>query len=178
MSNIIKFEADKLLYNNGLLDMLETYGRTHLVGSYRMDLMTWNDLDLYVENDQVQLLNIYELMKKIFDNLQPKWFEGKEVIEDGNKHYFIGFETDITGDLWNVDIWFFNKHLIEKTEEYCEKIARKVHANPILYDAIVNIKWHLIEAGYYGTKFTSVDVYKAVTEENILNIDDFYASRI
>lgn len=175
MNNIIKTEADKLLYDYGILDMLEPYGQVHMVGSYRMDVMTWNDLDIYVENDKIQLKDIYVLMRKIFERFQPKWFEGKEVIEDNHHHYFIGFETDIMEELWNFDIWFFNKNLIKNTEEYCDNISKQIHENPILYDAVINIKQNLIKSGCYGTEFTSIDVYKAVTEDNVVNIEDFYA---
>ena len=174
MINSIKEEANKLLNDYGLLNMLEAYGEVHMIGSYRMDAMAWNDLDIYVENDRVQLKDIYVLMQKIFSKLQPKWFEGKEVIKDGYNHYFIGFETDIIGELWNFDIWFFNKSLIKNTEDYCDNIAKKLHDNPILYDADINIKQALIKAGCYGTQFTSVDVYKAVIEDNVINVDDFY----
>lgn len=174
MNNIIKTHADGLLYDYGLLDMLETYVQAHMIGSYRMDVMTWNDLDIYVENDKIQLKDVYLLMHKIFERFQPKWFEGKEAIENGHNYYFIGFETNILEELWNLDIWFFNKTLIKNTEEYCDNLAKQIHKSPILYDALININQDLIKAGCYGTQFASVDVYKAVIEDNVVSVEDFY----
>lgn len=43
-----KEQADKLLYDFGLLGELEKYGSAHPIGSYRMDAMAWNDLDIDV----------------------------------------------------------------------------------------------------------------------------------
>lgn len=40
MSNTeIKINADKILYDYGLLDKLKEYGAPHIIGSYRMDMI-------------------------------------------------------------------------------------------------------------------------------------------
>ena len=44
-----KETADYLLHDCGLLAELTKYGKVHPIGSYRMDMMAWNDLDLDVK---------------------------------------------------------------------------------------------------------------------------------
>ena len=44
-SDTIRRNADRILYDCGLLDMLRECGTPHAVGSYQMDMMAWNDLD-------------------------------------------------------------------------------------------------------------------------------------
>ena len=50
-----KETADFLLNDCGLFEELTKYGKVHPIGSYRMDMMAWNDLDLDVENDDMSL---------------------------------------------------------------------------------------------------------------------------
>ena len=49
----IKEKADKLLCETGLLSVLRTYGEPHPIGSYRMDMMVYNDLDIDIRNDSM-----------------------------------------------------------------------------------------------------------------------------
>lgn len=168
----IKEKANYFLYNCGLLKELQKYGKTDIIGSYRMDMMAWNDLDIYIENTNMSLDKLYELSTFIIKNFQPTWYEAKEEIWDGKKVWFQGFETMMTGELWNFDIWFFDKDKIDNTIRYCDMIAAK--ATNRQKEIIVEIKKALIDMNLYSfEKYRSVDVYKAVTEMNITGINEF-----
>lgn len=41
-----KRTADKILYETGLWDQLCKIGQPHIIGSSKMDMMAWNDLDI------------------------------------------------------------------------------------------------------------------------------------
>lgn len=170
--NKIKEYADYFLYDCGLFEELQKYGNTHIIGSYRMDMMAWNDLDIYIENTNMSLEKLYELSTFIIKNFHPTWYEAKEEVWDDRKVWFHGFETMITGKLWNFDIWFFDKEKIYETVYYCDMIAAK--ATEKQKEIIVEIKKALIEKDLYSfEKYRSVDVYKAVTDMNITSIDEF-----
>lgn len=111
MSNIErKQNADHILYEFGLLDKLKEIGTPHIIGSYRMDMMAWNDLDIDIENDNMSLEKLYALSDFILRTFHPVWYEAKEEVNaEGKTVWFHGFETTITGELWNVDLWFFDK---------------------------------------------------------------------
>ena len=168
-----KRTADRILYEFGLLQKIEEIGKAHIVGSYRMDTMAWNDLDVDVENDAMSLDKLHDLSKFIIDTYHPVWFEAKEEVnEDGKRVWFHGFETTITGELWNVDLWFFDAETISKAEEYCDNIAS--NADQAQKDAIVRIKSELISRGLYSfEQYRSVDVYKAVLETDVKSADEF-----
>lgn len=51
----IKEQAGHILYDCGLLEELSRYGTPHMIGSYRMDMMAWNDLDIDIENENMSL---------------------------------------------------------------------------------------------------------------------------
>lgn len=38
-----KINVDRILYEFGLLTKIEEIGNAHIIGSYRMDMMAWND---------------------------------------------------------------------------------------------------------------------------------------
>ncbi len=174
MSNIDRRKnAERIMYEFGLMDELENIGVAHVIGSYRMDMMAWNDLDIDIENENMSLDKLYALSTYIMNTFQPIWYEAKEEItSDGKKVWFHGFETMITGELWNVDLWFFDKVTIDTAEKYCDDIVAKI--NEAQKNAIINIKNKLITRGLYSfEQYKSIDVYKAVIENDVRNIDEF-----
>lgn len=167
-----KQNADRILYEFGLLQKIEGIGKAHIVGSYRMDMMAWNDLDIDIENDTMSLDKMYDLSMFIMKTFHPVWYEAKEVNDGGKQAWFHGFETRITGELWNVDLWFFDVNTISKAEGYCDNIASKT--SQAQKDAIVSIKSELISRGLYPfEQYKSIDVYNAVLENNVKNADEF-----
>ena len=168
-----KAKADRILYEFGLLRKLEEMGTPHIIGSYRMDMMAWNDLDIDIENESMSLNKLYELSAFIMSTFKPVWYEAKEEInEAGKRVWFQGFETMITGELWNIDLWFFDAQTIAEAEKYCDDIA--LNTNQEQKEIIVDIKSDLITRGLYSfEKYKSTDVYKAVLKGNVKNTDDF-----
>lgn len=169
-----KENADKLLYDLSLLNELNKYGTTYIIGSYSMDLMAWNDLDIYVSNESMSKEKLYELTSFILDTFKPVWYEAKRDIIDGKTAWFHGFETKILGELWNIDIWFFDKETIAKAIDFSKNIKSKLLHNPTAKDIVINIKQSLIANEQYGfEKYTSMDVYKAVFKEGITTYENF-----
>ena len=172
-----KNNADNLLYDFGLLNELKKYGTPYIVGSYAMDLMAWNDLDIYVSNESMSTEKLYELTSFILKTFHPMWYEAKKEVSDGKTVWFHGFETEILGELCNVDIWFFDSCTITKALDFSENIKQKLLANPELKEIVVNIKQSLIENEQYGfDKFSSMDVYKTVFENNVRSYKEFIES--
>lgn len=170
-----KVFADKLLYEYGLWDKLNNLGKAHIIGSYRMDMIVNNDLDIDVLNTEMSNKKLYELTKYIIDTFNPVWYEAKqEVNEAGKTVWFHGFETTILGELWNIDIWFFDEETIDKAKAYCDNICEKIKNNIDKKEAIISIKKELINRKLYGfDKYRSVDVYSAVIDENVSTAYEF-----
>lgn len=168
-------QAEHILYGCGLLEELKTYGCPHIVGSYRMDMMACNDLDIDVENDKMSLEKLYILSDYIIKKFCPVWYEAKEECTDENKTvWFHGFEMLLEEQLWNIDIWFFDKDTIEKAERYCDSITKQISDMPGLKQSIIDIKQGLIARKLYSfEQYTSMDVYNAVLNQRITNVEDF-----
>ena len=172
-SNERKKQADRILYEFGLWKKLEDYGTPHIIGSYRMDMMAWNDLDIDIENDNVTVESLYDLSQYIIKTFRPVWYEAKETQdENGNTVWFHGFETTITGELWNVDLWFFDKETIEKVKMYCDSIKERTTAEQ--RETIIGIKKELISRNLYSFEmYKSTDVYEAVLEHQVKDTKEF-----
>ena len=134
------------------------------------------DLDIDIENDNMSMEKLYELSAYIIKTFHPLWYEAKEEIsEEGKRVWFHGFETMITGELWNVDLWFFDKETIMNAEIYCDGIVDKT--DEAQKKIIISIKEELIKRGLYSfEQYKSIDVYKAVVEEKVRNIGEFFES--
>ena len=172
--NNFKSNADKLLYDLGLLNELNNYGTPYIVGSYAMDLMAWNDLDIYVSNESMSTEKLYELTSFVLNTFNPIWYEAKKDTADSKTVWFHGFETETLGELCNVDIWFFDNETITKALDFRQNINQKLLVNPELKEIVINIKQSLIANEQYGfDKFSSMDVYKAVFENNIRSYKEF-----
>lgn len=168
-----KKNADRILYEFGLFEKLQEFGEAHIIGSYRMDMMAWNDLDIDIENGSMSLEKLYRLSSFIMARFHPVWYEAKEELTaDGKRVWFHGFETKATGELWNVDLWFFDRETIKNAEHYCDDIAARTDQSQ--KSIIVQIKKDLIARGAYSfEQYRSIDVYRAVIENNVRNIDEF-----
>ena len=167
--------ANRLLYEYGLWDKLNNIGKAHIIGSYRMDMIVGNDLDIDVVNLEMSNEKLYELTKYIIETFNPVWYQAKqEVNDEGKTVWFHGFETTILGERWNVDIWFFDQETIDKAEAYNDNICKKIKDNSAKKEAIISIKNALIARGLYSfDKYTSMHVYDAVLNKNLSTFDEF-----
>ena len=79
-------------------------------------------------------------------------------------------EAFIGNELWNVDLWFFDKDTIKLAEEYCDKIVMQVKKSPELKEQIIRLKKELIAHKLYSfDQYTSIDVNQHITDiENFL----------
>ena len=169
-NNEIKRVCDRILYEFGLFDELKKIGTPHIVGSYIMDMMVGNDLDIDVENDRMSLEKLYDLTAFVIKTFKPTWYEAKQEVNNGNTVWFHGFEFQIEGELFNVDIWFFNWDTIENAEAYCRRLASQATGEQ--RNTIIKFKRELINRGLYRfDRYTSMHVYEAVLEKHITDID-------
>ena len=172
--------AEKILHELGLYNRLAEIGTPHVIGSCRMDMMAWNDLDIDVENQNMSSEKLYDLTAWILKTFSPSWYEAKEEVNDeGKTVWFHGFEAVVDGELWNFDLWFFDLETIQKAEAYCDRIAAQARKNPGSRETIMRIKEELIARDLYGfEKYASMDVYRAVLQQNIRSTEELLASYV
>ena len=140
-----------------------------------MGMMAWNDLDIDIENENMSLDKLHRLSQFIIEKFHPVWYEAKEEANAEKKTvWFHGFEAVIGNELWNVDLWFFDKDTIRAAEAYCDGIAQQVKQRPEAKEQIIRLKRELIARKLYSfDRYTSMDVYDAVLNQHISDIESF-----
>lgn len=169
-------EADRLLYEYGLLDILKRYGRVFVVGSYQMQVMTWNDLDIYMDRDDLNDRNYYNLVTDIIQEMTPIRFDGHLSIDRNSA--FLGVETRISEKRWNLDIWWKEKSEIEEALARARNMAACMEERPEIKRAVMEIKRDLIARKLYGfdkgkKHYHSQEIYEAVFDDGILTAEQF-----
>ena len=71
LNELIKKEADEILFQKGLLAILNSFGNAHVSGSYSLDLMTWRDLYIYLETKNIIETDFFLLGGKIASTFNP-----------------------------------------------------------------------------------------------------------
>lgn len=182
-SKELKKDADKILKDWKLLDFLSNYGQTYIVGSVALDLMVWRDIDLEVVSNNVPTKeNASEIAKYLFSikgvrKVTPIDYRRTNVSYDNtNGQYkpnglYVGAEyIDENGNSWKVDVWYLTKDSANsknKTDEILSKL------NDENRKKIIDIKSQVYDNPNYRRNVTSVDIYEAVLEKGINNLDEF-----
>ena len=176
--NALMKKANYILHELGLLETVSRFGKPHVIGSCMMNLMAARDIDINISNERMSIDRLHELTQIILKKYRPTWYEAKEEITDeGKTVWFHGFHTEVDGEVWNVDLWFFDDETIEKAEAYCRGIMRAAESEPWKRNAILEIKRGLLERGLYSfDQFTSMDVYEAVLEKKLTTTEEFFRS--
>jgi hypothetical protein len=175
-------QADKMLEQTGLLNMLAKYGEVlPISGSYAYRLMVYPDIDLGVLLKKVTKNSFSEIVKEM---VASKWVRrvstadtvNYESIHSGRpKGYWLGLDIPFEGDRWGIDCWVQQNDWAPTTPDpYVGSLQR---LDPKKKEAILSIKYELIRRDMYGKKYFSNDVYDAVLNDNILSIEAFLESK-
>lgn len=167
----IKQEADLLLYDQGLYGILEDYGRPFIGGSYAYDLMTWHDLDIYFNGDfdpeaffdlGYQITATFKAYKSFFTDNRGRSPDG----------LYWGIRLgDLQAGAWKIDIWHLSEEDYQSQCHYCDMMKNSLTEET--RKAIIEIKSYFCMKPGYRDSITSGDIYRAVLEQGIRNLEQF-----
>lgn len=164
MAAALRLEADELLERTGLHALLHEYGRPHISGSHGLGLMTWRDIDIYLELDRPDAGRFLELGCKIGQALRPRklsftdhlHFASTEVLSG----LYWGIQTkELSKGGWKIDLWGVTPDVCAERLEHCRALERQL--TPELRTAILAIKGDVCRHPAYRDTITSQDVYDA-----------------
>ncbi|MGF7036745.1 hypothetical protein J2T17_007820 [Paenibacillus mucilaginosus] len=175
LNSLIKAEADVLLHEHGLMRVLDGYGKVFVGGSYFLDLMTWRDLDIYLANDKMNEETFFELGKKISLCINPSKMSYRNEFIGRTEHlplgYYWGCYTAINSNAWKVDVWSISSEEFLKKQQDVIELITKINVQQRMI--ILKLKNSVYSHPLYRKKFFSIDIYNAVTKDNIYTDDDF-----
>ena len=175
-TSALRSEADRILYEKGLLALMGKYGIPHATGSYALNLMTWRDLDIYLESPDMSEERFFALGGGIALALRPSrmQFRNERIARTVGLPcglYWGVYATLSEHQAWKIDIWCVPRADCCRLLRYCNDIARRL--TPSTRAAILHIKTLCWEHPEYRFGFSSQDIYTAVLDDGIATFDQF-----
>ena len=172
----IRSEADRIL-GSGLLALLARYGEVHVVGSYALGLMTWRDLDIHLVQEHLDVKAFFSLGGEITTLLQPRRMQFRDELLAGtpglpNGLYWGIYLGGERAGAWKIDLWATNRQGFDSVRRFSDELASRL--NDENRAAIVSIKAACWQHPQYRRGFTSADVYAAVLDRGVRDVDAFW----
>jgi len=176
INSTIHKEADDILYGRGVLLALKKFGTPHVTGSYALNLMTWRDLDIYLEANAISEENFFQLgsgLNTLLGPVRMSYRNERIAKTEGLPHglywgIYLGNERK---GAWKIDVWALDTDECRKRLRYCADIERKL--TPEFRKIIMAIKSDCWQDPSYRRFYTSKDVYDAVISRNVTSVAQF-----
>jgi hypothetical protein len=156
----LKNKANKILDESELVEILSKFGSPIFTGSYQYDLMTSQDIDLYLVVDNPSKVIVKDLVNTLIN--QGFWnrikygdflnfpYPKNQAFLD--KSFFVGLKRGNEEDEWNIDIW-----IITKEQELKLDYPWLKNINEEQKKQILDMKENKKELG-----MTSFEIYKKI----------------
>ncbi len=172
----LRDEADRLL-DSGLRKILNDYGELYVIGSYALGLMVWRDLDLHIVQPAINKKRFFDLGERIADLLSPHRMHYRDETIAATQGLprglywgvYLGDERD---GAWKIDIWITDADAFEATRVYGERVRERLTDST--RSTILQIKSECWRHPQYRRTFASGDIYAAVLDHGVADIDEFW----
>src|SRR5689334_18757182 len=123
----LKKEADELVLQCGLAELLAVYPSWFIGGSYGYDLMCWRDLDIYVLDPAHDLKRCFEVGYELTWRLAAKksFFTNHVGGEPSGLYWGIRL-GDARQGAWKLDIWFLDQEGYQQHAAYSSRMSEKL----------------------------------------------------
>jgi hypothetical protein len=175
---LLRHEADKLLADHGLLDILREYGNPTISGSYAMRVMTWRDLDIYLAMRDLKISSFLELCHRLAIAVSPRKASYTDHLNfpatEGIPGLYLGLHTGpLEEGGWKIDLWGASAEVCNERVAYCERLtAAMSEATRRNVLTIKNVVCHHPE---YRKSVTSHDIYTAVLSAGVTSLEQFWS---
>jgi hypothetical protein len=174
----LRAEADNLLTETGLMDLLRQRGSVHVSGSHALRLMTWRDLDVYLEAPAITVTEFFTLGTRIAELLDPwKMFFTNNCARLDPKYpagLYWGIRLgDVRKGAWKIDLWALDSPACRLALEKCDEIAARL--TPESRQVILELKSQLWRHPDYRDTITAKTIYDAVLGGGVTDLDGFWA---
>lgn len=176
LNSLIKKEADEILFEKGLMDILRSFGTPRVSGSYALGLMTWRDLDIYLEVEDIAEVDFFKLGGEICTVFTPVKMSFRNEVIAKTKGLPAGLYWGIylgneRAGAWKIDVWAVEASECRRLINYCNDIKKVL--TPATASIITDIKSHCWQDPEYRKTYASTDIYKAVLENNVTDTEGF-----
>jgi len=174
----LRAEVVELLDARGLRRIFADYGTVHVTGSYALRLMTWRDLDIYLEVPDLSLGWFFEMGGRTAALLSPARMtfhrdrEGHSEL-NGHEALYWGIKPDTIGEQWKIDLHAVRPGSVRPLLARNERIAARLTPETRL--VILRLKDACWRHPEYRKGFASQDIYDAVLDHGVRDGHGFKA---
>ena len=176
-AGILREEANKVLNDEGLLTLLQSYGDTRVIGSYTLDTMTWRDIDISIKLPDAKDVELFFTIGK---RIAKKFQITKMSFSNHFIRNFPGFDHGLYWGIqllydeqeWKIDLWGYGETDYEKHMSEFDDLHKQLRQAD--RDAVLRIKYVISQhPDYRGDVYNSMKVYQAVIEDKITTVEEF-----
>ena len=161
-------EAEDIIYKEGIDSILKKYGQVNYTGSYKFNLMAWEDIDMnmVMNGEEFSLDNFFKMGSELAKIKNIKLMKFQDFVNHPKQglpkglYWGIRYDSKITDKTWKIDLWIVDKEGLEINKNYISKVIKNL--NEENRNLILNVKNSIIdEEG--RTPFTSgYYIYEAI----------------
>jgi hypothetical protein len=160
----LKAEADYLLYEAGVYDILRAYGRVVPTGSYYLDVMVYPDIDLYLSQGSLeQLFAIGAQLARSPLVFQVVFEKDLDQTMAGGLYLKPRIRYGDWGRPWKIDIWSLDDAAIDERMAPMWRFREKM--TPPLREAILQYKVSILTGSQRTPMHSGYWIYRAFLDE-------------
>lgn len=175
-SDEVKKEADKLLNESKLPQILSQYGDVRATGSYPLNVMLRPDLDFLVVAEKNDRNKAFEIVTEI---IRSNYFEEVDFVNHvdfrqsgGITGFYIQPRVVIGERKWKLDIWLMDeKDFRPYTQEFLDLIKDDPDSQKRM--AILKLKDEMSEGSKYIKGVDGKLIYEAVLKNGVRTEEEF-----
>lgn len=168
-----KEQAERILRESRLAEILSKHGQVKFSGSYPLNVMLRPDLDVYVLAQEHDVAKLTSIISKI---IKQNYFQEIDFADWLNfpggpwEGYYLQPHIKVDEVRWKLDIWLIKQEIYQP---YTEEFQRLLENTPEKRQIILQIKNDLKEGSKYIKGVNGRDIYEAVLKHGIQNSQDF-----
>lgn len=167
----LRQEADAILREIKLHDILSSYGRVVPTGSYFLDLMMYPDIDLYMS--RVSIAQIFEIGGRLSrSELVYQVIFEKSRIPQLPRGLYLKPRIDYGdwGRPWKIDIWSLDDTVIDEKMETVRRFKERMTVD--LQRQILQYKYSILTDKHRTPTYSGYFVCKAFIEEGLSDFQE------
>ena len=162
----LRQEADVVMQEIGLLDLLSQYGEVTFSGSYFLDVMAYPDIDLYLSKVSIdRLFDIGAQLAKCDMVFRVEFEKSDEPRLPGGLYLKPRIAYGDWSRPWKIDIWSLDDQVIERLMQPMWHFQSKMTAQ--LREQIIRYKFSVMTKLNRPPMYSGYFIYKAFIDEGM-----------
>jgi len=173
---LLQDEAQSVLKELNLVELLNAGGVVRQTGSTVLGLMVWRDIDLQVSSPGLSIGRAFEIMQPLLTHPHVKQVRylqqnGHFKLADLDERYFFMVYYEYPGQAeWKLDISFWLDAGV-RPEPLHDAIAQQLTPETRLTILRIKDAWYQLPA--YRSEVASIDIYDAVLQHGVRTLSEF-----